>query len=58
MMSWVANMMLVVSEEDLDLMPALNEWLRHDAPWNSPSDPPGATGVGYLALLPKAGWGG
>ena len=50
-MSWVATMLLSVDGlEDDDVVASLNDWLRNDAPWNGPSVPPGATGVGFLAL--------
>jgi len=60
-MSWVANVMLVVDREDRELLPILNQWLEHDAPWNGPSVPPGATGVGFLIDQTRAepgSWGG
>ena len=60
--SWVANLMLSVSwEEDRSLVEEFSNWLRHDAPWNEPSVPPGATGVGFLRNLmesPATSWGG
>ena len=61
-MGWVANVMISISfEEEPSLVKTFSEWLRNEAPWNGPSDPPGATGVGFLRDLmepPAAGWGG
>ena len=58
--SWVANVMLSVDifEHD-DVVADLNRWLQNDAPWNGPSVPPGATGVGWLEKVSDLeGWGG
>ena len=51
--------------EDDQVVARLNDWLRNDAPWNEPSVPPGATGVGFLTELSRGGpegrgsmWGG
>ena len=60
-MSWVANLLLSVDGDGLsNVVDEFARWLREDAPWNGPSDPPGATGVGDLQPLtdPPARWGG
>jgi hypothetical protein len=60
-MSWVANVMVVADDEDTDNVLALSLWLETDAPWNGPSVPPGATGVGFLRCITELGhnqWGG
>jgi hypothetical protein len=60
-MSWVANVMVLADEEDTPSLVALSEWLENDAPWNGPSVPPGATGVGFLQPITEPDrnqWGG
>lgn len=60
-MSWVANMLLAVDiDEPIEAVEAFNRWLESEAPWNAPSVPPGATGVGHLRSLTDdtAAWGG
>jgi hypothetical protein len=60
-MSWVANVMVQAAEEDTPSLVALSEWLKNDAPWNGPSVPPGATGVGFLRPITEPDrnqWGG
>ena len=59
-MSWVANMLVIADRQDRDVVESLSEWLRINCPWNGPSDPPNATGVGYLRLIsdPNGTWGG
>jgi hypothetical protein len=59
-MSWVANVLVSIDSSDHDDVAALNEWLRESCPWNGPSDPPGATGVGFLVRLTDRNttWGG
>lgn len=59
--SWVANVLLVVSVvEQESLVRDFSEWLATEAPWNEPSVPAGATGVGSLESLVGEGirWGG
>ena len=48
---WLATILLSVHFEDEDLVESFSEWLREEAPWNGPSVPPGATGVGFLRPL-------
>lgn len=60
-MSWVANLLLTVNLPDEPLVESLSRWLETDCPWNTPSTPPGAKGVGFLRPLTgddKDVWGG
>lgn len=60
-MSWVAHVLLSVArQEDEELTADFSRWLHDEAPWNSPSQPPGATGVGFLQDLTQtpSAWGG
>lgn len=61
-MSWVANMMLVAQEMDLEVVETLSDWLKSDCPWRAESVAPGATGVGFLRDITASGaphgWGG
>ena len=59
-MSWVANVLLSVSMEDRQMVEKFSQWLDNDAPWNGPTVPPGATGVGSLRPLSgrDVAWGG
>ena len=42
-----------------DVVADLNRWLQNVIPWNGPSVPPGATGVGSLEKVSDLeGWGG
>lgn len=58
-MSWVTNVLLSVDVfEDMLLVEEFSEWLRTAAPRR---EPPGATGVGFLARLSDPDqhqWGG
>lgn len=60
-MSWVANMMISVALPDQGLLPALSDWLDHDAPWNGHSGRVDLQGVGTLTDQTSDGtttWGG
>jgi hypothetical protein len=56
--SYVANILLMVSGDDAASVPELDRWLQEDAPWREPSVPPGATGVGSIRQLTNECWGG
>ena len=59
-MSWVATVLVSFGFGDGEALNAFSDWLEHDAPWNGPSEPPDATGVGFLLPLTDgaARWGG
>jgi hypothetical protein len=57
-MSWVATVMLSVGFGEEAQIDQFNDWLEHECPWNGPSFPPDAMGVGNLARLSGEDWGG
>jgi hypothetical protein len=58
--SWVANLLLLYGWGDEATAREFSAWLDRDAPWNTPSLPPDAKGVGFLRPLTgdAVEWGG